>query len=73
MPEGDSHGKNLIGTSQIELVVKLLILRVFDRLANDTHAVLFLIVYRHFLRPPWICELLETAKRNVFSSHDHDS
>jgi hypothetical protein len=35
MPEGNSHGKNLIGTSQIELVVKLLILRVFDLLAND--------------------------------------
>jgi len=39
MPEGNSHGKNLIGTSQIELVVKLLILRVFDLLANDTHMV----------------------------------
>jgi hypothetical protein len=36
MPEGHDHGKNLIGTSQIELVVKLLILRVFDLLANDT-------------------------------------
>jgi hypothetical protein len=35
MPEGNSHGENLIGTSQIELVVKLLILRVFDLLAND--------------------------------------
>ncbi len=35
MPEGHSHGKNLIGTSQIELVVKLLILRVFDLLASD--------------------------------------
>jgi hypothetical protein len=35
MPEGNSHGKNLIGTSQIELGVKLLILRVFDLLAND--------------------------------------
>jgi hypothetical protein len=35
MPEGDSHGRNLIGTSQIEFVVKLLILRVFDLLAND--------------------------------------
>ena len=35
MPEGNSHGKNLIGTSQTELVVKLLILRVFDLLAND--------------------------------------
>jgi hypothetical protein len=34
MPEVDSHGKNLIGMSQIELVVKLLILRVFDLLAN---------------------------------------
>jgi hypothetical protein len=29
------HGKNLIGTSQIELVVKLLILQEFDLLAND--------------------------------------
>jgi hypothetical protein len=38
MPEGHSHGKNLIGTSQIELVVKLLILRVFDLLANDSAA-----------------------------------
>jgi hypothetical protein len=37
MPEGNSHGKNLIGTSQIELGVKLLILRVFDLLANDNH------------------------------------
>jgi site-specific DNA recombinase len=36
MPEGNSHGKNLIETSQIELVVKLLILRVFDPLANDS-------------------------------------
>jgi hypothetical protein len=38
IPEGDSHGKNLIGTSQIELVVKLLILRVFDLVANDSGA-----------------------------------
>jgi hypothetical protein len=38
MPEGHDHGKNLIGTSQIELVVKLLILRVFDLLANDNHS-----------------------------------
>jgi hypothetical protein len=36
MSEGNSHGENLIGTSQIELVVKLLILRVFDLLANDS-------------------------------------
>ena len=35
MPGGNSHGKNLIGTSQIELGVKLLILRMFDLLAND--------------------------------------
>ena len=41
MPEGNSHGKNLIGTSQFELVVKLLILRVFDRLANDSPEALF--------------------------------
>jgi hypothetical protein len=30
MPKEHSHGKNLIGTSQIELLVKLLILRVFE-------------------------------------------
>ncbi len=30
------HGKNLIGASQIELVVKLLILQEFDPLANDS-------------------------------------
>jgi hypothetical protein len=35
MPEGHDHGKNLIPTSQIELLVKLLIMRVFDLLAND--------------------------------------
>src|SRR5258708_40076199 len=34
-PATRSHGKNLIGTSQIELDVKLLILRAFDLLAND--------------------------------------
>jgi len=36
MPEEHDHGKNLIPTSQIELLVKLLIMRVFDLLANDT-------------------------------------
>jgi hypothetical protein len=35
MPEEGSHCKNPIGTSQINLVVKLLIPRVFDLLAND--------------------------------------
>jgi hypothetical protein len=35
-PATRSHGKNLIGTSQIELDVKLLMLRAFDLLANDS-------------------------------------
>jgi hypothetical protein len=35
MAEEHDHGKNHIGTSQIELVLKLLILWVFDLLAND--------------------------------------
>jgi hypothetical protein len=36
MPDEHSHDKNLIATSQTELVVKLLILRMFDLLANDS-------------------------------------
>jgi hypothetical protein len=36
MAEEHGRGKNLIATSQTELVVKLLILRMFDLLANDT-------------------------------------
>jgi hypothetical protein len=36
MPEAHSQGKNLIGTSPIEIEVKLLILRRFDLLADDT-------------------------------------
>ena len=38
MPEGNGHGKNRIDISQIELEVKLLTLRVFDLLANDSIA-----------------------------------
>ena len=48
MPEGNSHGKDLIGTSQIELVVKLLILRVFDLLANDNIPSCFLPIQIQF-------------------------
>ena len=36
MPERRDHGKNLTGTPQIELVAKLLILRLHDVLTNDT-------------------------------------
>jgi hypothetical protein len=50
MPEGNSHGKNLIGTSQIELVVKLLILRVFDLLANDRVVVVGVVNSNQILR-----------------------
>ena len=38
MPERRDHGKNLTGTPQIELVTKLLILRLHDVLTNDSHA-----------------------------------
>lgn len=37
MPEGRGYDKNLIGTFPIELEVKLLILRVFDLLANTAY------------------------------------
>jgi hypothetical protein len=52
MPEGNSHGKNLIGTSQIELVVKLLILRVVDFLANDTISATIIRIAVRNLTPP---------------------
>jgi hypothetical protein len=35
MPERRDHGKNLTGTPPIELVTKLLILRLHDVLTND--------------------------------------
>jgi hypothetical protein len=46
MPEGHGHGENLIGTSQIELEVKLLILRVFDLLARDSRTLAIVTISR---------------------------
>jgi hypothetical protein len=54
MPEGNSHGKNLIGTSQIELGVKLLILRVFDLLANDKTQTVLSVRSRCERRGPYV-------------------
>jgi hypothetical protein len=69
MPEGNSHGKNLIGTSQIELGVKLLILRVFDPLANDSRVVNVIPMFRQLSETPM---LHHRSHRALCVSLQHD-
>ncbi len=65
MPEGHSHGKNLIGTIRIELLAKSFILRVYDVLARHSFELADSLRRFYFLETELLVELIVRLTVNL--------